>query len=81
VPGEEAAITAILVGAGAWPERTHGAVARLLRRLASGDSVRIPWADVIDVGPAIRLGRDARDFGLNRGEERASKQLSRLPGS
>ena len=80
-PGEEAAITAIVVGAPAWPERTHGVLARLLRRVASGASVRIPWADVIDVGPTVRLGGEARDFGLNRGEERASKPLSRLPGS
>jgi sporulation protein YlmC with PRC-barrel domain len=76
-PGEELAVTAILAGRGTWRHRLPW----WLHWLARGDTARIPWAEVHDIGPQIRLKDTDRAYGLNRAEEAPSGWVSRLPHS
>jgi sporulation protein YlmC with PRC-barrel domain len=80
-PGEPAAITAILVGPGAWRERIRGNLRRLVSRLLGGKIVRVPWELVAEVAPSIKLDEDAKALGLGTGNDRAARWVSRIPGS
>jgi sporulation protein YlmC with PRC-barrel domain len=78
-PGETPVVQAILVGPGAWKGR--GRLARLVSRLAGDAIVRVPWVDVDEVKSAIELKKSARELGLGRGDDRAARWISRLPGA
>jgi sporulation protein YlmC with PRC-barrel domain len=78
-PGEEAVVSAILVGSGAWKGR--GWLGRLAARLASDAYVRVPWEAVSDVKSAVELKKSARELGLGRGDDRARRWIERLPGA
>jgi sporulation protein YlmC with PRC-barrel domain len=76
-PGQELVVAAILSGPGTWRTR----LPRRLHRLARGDAVRIPWSEILEIGPQIRLKDTDREYGLNRGEEAPSRWASRVPRS
>jgi hypothetical protein len=70
-------LTALQVGVGAWRTRLPS----WLQWVAGGEPVRIPWAEVLDIGTSVRLAKPAADYGLNRSEARLGRRLSRVPGS
>jgi sporulation protein YlmC with PRC-barrel domain len=75
----EPRVAAILVGPPAWRER--GRIGRLAARLARGRIVRVPWAEVSEVGAGVVLRKPARELGLGRGDDRAQQWVEKLPGS
>jgi sporulation protein YlmC with PRC-barrel domain len=70
-------VTAILVGGNAW--RSRGFLGRALARL-SGNAVHVPWQEVESVSSVVTLKRPAAELGLDRGEERWSRLVGKLPG-
>jgi sporulation protein YlmC with PRC-barrel domain len=71
-------VVEIVVGGNAW--RTRGRLGRLAAKL-SGTAVHVPWSDVHSVTSVVRLERTSAELRLNRGDERWSHLISRLPGS
>ena len=71
-------VVEIVVGGNAW--RTRGRLGRLAAML-SGNAVHVPWSDVRSVTSVVQLERTAAELRLNRGDERWSRLISRLPGS
>jgi sporulation protein YlmC with PRC-barrel domain len=71
-------VVEIVVGGNAW--RTRGRLGRLAAVLA-GSAVHVPWSEVGSVTSVVQLRRTAADLRLNRGDERWSRLISRLPGS
>jgi len=69
--GDQLYVTAILSGPGALSYRLNGRrlgrwLRRVHREVAVGDDAdptRIPFNVVIDIGPCIKLGRDAEEVG------------------
>jgi sporulation protein YlmC with PRC-barrel domain len=76
--GDAPEISEILVGGNAW--RSRGLLGRLAARL-SGNAVHVPWRDVDSVTSVVTLKRTAAEQRLNRGDERWSALVGRLPGS
>jgi len=73
------AVETILTGPPAW--RGRGLLGRLAARLARGQTVRIPWAEVAKIDSAVRLRKSAHELRLGRGDDRARGLVDRLPGS
>jgi sporulation protein YlmC with PRC-barrel domain len=76
--GDSPEVSEILVGGNAW--RSRGMLGRLAARLA-GNAVHLPWAEVDSVTSVVTLKRPAAELRLNRGDERWSKLVGKLPGS
>jgi sporulation protein YlmC with PRC-barrel domain len=68
----------IVVGGNAW--RTRGRLGRLAARL-SGNAVHVAWQDVESVTSVVTLRRSAEELRLNRGDERWSSLVGKLPGA
>jgi hypothetical protein len=75
----ELRVAAILSGPGAW--RGRGWMGSLASRPAKLALVRVPWEEVESVDAAVRLRRRADELGLGRGDDRARRWVSRLPGA
>ena len=78
-PGEEARVTAILVGPGYWGHR--GRLGRLAGRLGGSGRVRVPWEEVEKVDSAVHLRRTASEYGLGSGDDRLRPYVEWIPGA
>jgi len=47
----------------------------------SGAVVRVPWEEVAEVEPGIRLRKRADNLRLGRGDDRARRVVEKIPGS
>ena len=72
-------VTEILVGPAAW--RGRGRLGRLAAALVGGQTVHVPWAEVVRVRAGVELGRPASELRLGRGDERALRLVERIPGA
>ena len=75
--GDSPEVVQILVGGSAW--RSRGLLGRLAARL-SGDAVHVLWSDVGSVTSVVTLKRPAAVLRLNRGADRWSRLLGKVPG-
>jgi hypothetical protein len=80
-PGEEARVTALLSGPGAWNSGGRGPLAWLAARIGHEDAVRIPIENVESADAEVELRVPAEELGLAEGELRAARWLRRWPGS
>lgn len=80
-PGSSLAISAILVGPGAWRRRLPGWMFEIVRRLAGERVTRVPWSAVAHVTSVIALDRPASGFGLMQVEERVARIIRKAPGA
>ena len=76
--GDSPEVVQILVGGSAW--RSRGLLGRLAARL-SGDAVHLPWSEVSSVTSVVTLKLPAAVLRLNRGADRWSRLLGKVPGS
>lgn len=76
--GDSPEVVEILVGGNAW--RSRGLIGRLVAHL-SGDAVHVPWLEVDAVTSVVTLKRPAEELRLNRGDDRWSRLIGRVPGS
>jgi sporulation protein YlmC with PRC-barrel domain len=72
-------VEAILVGPPVWGGR--GRIGRLAAAVARGRTVRVPWSEVDRVDSGVRLKKQAREYGLGRGDDRARKLVAWIPGA
>ena len=79
-PGERAEVVAIYSGPGAWRERGW-ILGRLAAWLGRGQVVRVPWEEVTEVASHVRLKKEASEYALGRGDDRARTWIERLPGA
>lgn len=79
-PGERAEVVAILVGPDVWRWRA-GVIGRIAAFLAGGGRIRIPWEEVAEVRAEVRLKKEAPEYGLGRGDDRARPWIEWIPGS
>ena len=74
----EPEVTEILVGGNAWSKR--GLFGRLAAAL-SGNAVHVPWNEVEEVSSVVKLKRTAPELRLGRGDDRAARLISWIPGA
>jgi sporulation protein YlmC with PRC-barrel domain len=74
----EPEVRAILAGGNAWHGR--GLLGRLAARVG-GNAVHIPWSEVAAVGAVVELRRTASELRLGRGDDRARRLVSWIPGA
>jgi sporulation protein YlmC with PRC-barrel domain len=75
----EPRVTAILSGPPVWGGR--GWLGRLASRIASGNTVRVPWEEVERIEAAVHLRKTCRELQLGRGDDRARPWIKRIPGA
>ena len=76
--GDSPEVVEIVVGLNAC--RTRGRLGKLAARL-SGNAVHVPWSEVHSVTSVVQLKRTAAELRLNRGDQRWSALVGKLPGS
>jgi hypothetical protein len=59
----------------------RGRIGRLAAAVARGRTVRVPWSEVDRVDSGVRLKKQAREYGLGRGDDRARKLVAWIPGA
>jgi hypothetical protein len=84
--GEPPRLYAIISGSGSWhrrfPRPLRGIGARVFGGGVSGsDVIRVPWDQVADIGPVLKLKAKARELGLAQGDYRQGERIARLPKS
>ena len=80
-PGETVYVDAIVSGPGALGRRFPRRLRRFGGRIFGGDSTRVEWSDVGEVGPgAVQLEREAAELGLGEGDRAVIEALRRLRG-
>ena len=79
-PGGDAEVVAILSGPGVWRQRA-GLLGRIAAWIGGGGRVRIPWNQVAGIESHVRLKREASQYGLGRGDDRARPWIEWIPGS
>lgn len=79
-PGEPARVVALYSGPGAWRGRA-GPLGRFAAWLGGGEVVRVPWEEVAEVESHVRLKKEAGEYGLGRGDDKARPWIARLPGA
>ena len=77
----EPAVTALLLGPGAWLRRLPESLQGIAKRIFGKAVVRIPWGDVAEVSEVIRLRSTARTWGAGALDERIGRWIARLPMS
>jgi sporulation protein YlmC with PRC-barrel domain len=80
-PGEEAKVTAILSGAGAFSNRLPRRLRPISSRLFGDQLVSVAWDEVKDIAEGVELKRPGDDLGLGAGDTAAARLVTRLPGS
>jgi sporulation protein YlmC with PRC-barrel domain len=77
--GDPLAVTAILVGPGAYGPRLPTPLRTLVRWIAGDGCVRVPWNAVEHVTSRISLNRPAETLGLTRVERKLAPLLHKVP--
>jgi sporulation protein YlmC with PRC-barrel domain len=72
-------VEAILVGPAVW--RGRGLLGRLAASFSKARTVRVPWTEVEKIDSAVHLRKQAGEYGLGRGDDRARRWIEWIPGS
>jgi sporulation protein YlmC with PRC-barrel domain len=73
------AVTALLVGPGAWSPRLPACLDWPVKKLFGRQVVRVPWQEVTEIGEVIKLRSTAGSLRLGRLDRKVGAWLSRLP--
>ena len=76
-PGKTTRVAALLVGPGAYSGRMPKFAYRIVRAMAGNRIVRVPPAEIADIGSAVRLKCTAQKVGLHRTEDRVRAWIPR----
>lgn len=76
-PGKETVIKALLVGPGAYRGRMPHWLFWIVKKLAGDRMVRVPVAEIVDVGSVVKLRCRAEKLGLHECEDKASAWIPR----
>ena len=75
--GKEMRLEALLVGPGAYEGRVPRWLYWLVRRVAGNRMVRVPAAQIIEIGAVVKLKCAGEQLGLHQAENAASKWIPR----
>ena len=75
--GKPTRVAALLVGPGAYSGRMPKFAYRIVRAIAGKRIVRVPPAEIADIGSAVRLKCPAEKVGLHRTEDKARTWIPR----
>jgi sporulation protein YlmC with PRC-barrel domain len=75
------AVTALLVGPGAWQARLPALLRVATRVIVGHERVRVPFAEVASVSEMIRLRCPATQLGLGVVDRRVGRWLKKVPGT
>lgn len=73
--GKEPTVDALLVGPGAYSGRLPAWAMGLVRMVAGGRMVRVPFKKIQTIGAAVQLSCAASEVGLGRSEEAARRWI------
>ena len=76
-PGKETRVKALLVGPGAYEGRMPGWSYWLVRKIAGDQVVRVPAAEIIEIGSVVKLDCPAEKLGLRRSENKVRSWIPR----
>ena len=76
--GKPMRIKALLVGPGAYSGRMPGWMFWLVRKLAGDRMVRVPAAEIIEIGAVVKLKCRAQKLKLGQSEDRVRAWIPRL---
>lgn len=76
-PGKATRVAALLVGPGAYAGRMPEFAFRIVRAIAGDRVVRVPPAEIADIGSAVQLNCTAEKVGLHRTEDRVRAWIPR----
>jgi hypothetical protein len=76
-PGKETRVAALLVGPGAYSGRMPAFVFHLVRAVAGDRMIRVPAAEIIEIGSVVKLNCAAEKLKLGRSEDRARAWIPR----
>jgi sporulation protein YlmC with PRC-barrel domain len=82
--GDPPRISALLIGDGLYPRRLSRRLRGPARRLVGpeiwgANAVRVPWEEVEEIEPAVKLRGKAEELGLGQGDDPKRWMVSRLP--
>ena len=46
--------------------------------MLGGNVIRVPWEDIDEIGPTVKLKRPAAELGLGRGDDELAPVVGRL---
>lgn len=76
-PGKEARVAALLVGPGAYSGRMPRWIYWLVSKIAGDRLVRVPAAEIIEIGSVVKLKSAAEKLKLGRSENKARAWIPR----
>jgi sporulation protein YlmC with PRC-barrel domain len=76
-PGKETRVAALLVGPGAYAGRMPPLVFRLIRAVAGDRMVRVPAAEIVEIGSVVKLKCRAEKLKLHQAEDKARSWIPR----
>jgi sporulation protein YlmC with PRC-barrel domain len=79
--GKPLRVKAILVGPGAWGARLPNLVRPTVEKLFGVKIIIVPWEQVQQITPKIKLRSTAEALGLAKADRKAARLMSRLIGS
>jgi sporulation protein YlmC with PRC-barrel domain len=79
-PGGPLKVKALVVGPGGYAKRLPTWCMGLVRRLAGGCAVHVPWSEIEHITSRVRLASPAAELGLGRAEARARRLLPKIGG-
>jgi sporulation protein YlmC with PRC-barrel domain len=78
--GGPLALTALLVGPGAYRDRLPKFVLPLVHFIAGNRMTRIPWSEVRRITSVVTLASTAKQLGLTKSEAKAARMLPSMGG-
>jgi sporulation protein YlmC with PRC-barrel domain len=75
--GKMMRVHALLVGPGAYSGRMPAWLFAIFRKVAGDRIVRVPAAEVVDIGSVVKLGCTAEELGLHRTEDQLRAWIPR----
>jgi len=75
--GKDMRVKALLVGPGAYSGRMPKWLFAVVRAIAGDRMVRVPAAEVIEIGSVVKLGHSVEALGLHRAEDKVRSWIPR----
>ena len=75
--GKDMRVKALLVGPGAYSGRLPKWLFAIVRAVAGDQMVRVPAAEIIEIGSVVKLGHSAEALGLHRTEDEVRSWIPR----